>query len=382
MTSKGICDPRFEGVRIAFEKNLAQDDIGASVAVTVDGQFVVDLWGGYSDAARTKLWEEDTILNVFSSTKTMMALSVLVAADRGEIALEAPVSQYWPEFAANGKEDVQVKHFLSHTSGVSGWDVVIEEEDLYDWERATSLLAAQAPWWEPGTASGYHALNQGYLVGEVMRRATGRTMGTYFREEIAEPLGADFHIGTDPRHFERIAELVAPETEIAEMVEVEPGSVAARTLASPRGFSGTEIIDWTRNEDWRSAEIGAGNGHGNARSMARVQTLLACGGTAFGRTLLSQAGCERVFEEQSNGLDLFLGLHMRFGMGYALHGSALDFGPQKRAHYWGGYGGSIVLVDQGARVCVTYAMNQLRADQILGDHRSYALVDAVYAALD
>ena len=380
MVSQGTCDERFAGVRAAFEKNLDQDDVGASVAVTVDGDFVVDLWGGYRDAARTQPWLEDTIVNVFSSTKTMMALAALVAADRGELDLDAPVSRYWPEFAANGKEGVRVKHFLSHTSGVSGWDVALGEKGLYDWERATSLLAAQAPWWEPGSASGYHAFSQGYLVGEVMRRATGRTLGTYFREEIAEPLGADFHIGTDPRHFARIAELIPAEADITAMLDVQPGSVAERTLANPP-ITNTSVVEWTRNEEWRTSEIAAGNGHGNARSMARAQTVLACGGTAFGRTLLSRAGCERVFEEQSNGLDLVVGVNLRFGMGYALHGSALDFGLHERAHYWGGYGGSVAYVDQEARVCVAYAMNRLLGDAIVGDHRSHALVDATYAAL-
>ncbi len=177
----GTCDPRFTGVREAFAANFAGGlDVGASVAVSLAGELVVDLWGGFADGDRTRPWERDTIINVFSTTKTMMALTALVLADRGLLDLDAPVARYWPEFAANGKGDVRVRHLLSHTSGVSGWEERMTTADLYDWEKATRLLAAQAPWWEPGTASGYHALNQGFLVGEVVRRITGTTLGTFF----------------------------------------------------------------------------------------------------------------------------------------------------------------------------------------------------------
>ena len=186
----------FPDVRAVFEDNLASGaDVGASFCATVEGETVVDLWGGFADAARTRPWREDTIVNVYSTTKTMTALTALLVADRGELDFEAPVARYWPEFAANGKDGVTVAHLMSHSAGLSGWREPITREDLYDWEKVTALLAAQAPFWKPGTASGYHALTQGYLVGEVVRRITGRSLGTVFREEIAEPLGADFHIG-------------------------------------------------------------------------------------------------------------------------------------------------------------------------------------------
>src|SRR5205085_3840258 len=185
--------------------------VGASAAVVIDGQPVVDIWGGFTDEAKTKPWERDTIINVWSTTKTMTALSALILADRGELDFDAPVARYWPEFKAGGKESVEVRHLMSHNAGLSGWQEPMAPEDLYDWEKATSLLAAQEPWWEPGTASGYHAVTQGYLVGEVVRRvAGGTTIGRFFADEIAGPLGADFHIGTPADCDERVAPVIAP----------------------------------------------------------------------------------------------------------------------------------------------------------------------------
>ncbi len=193
---QGLVEERFAPVREQFERNLSSgEDIGACFCATLEGETVVDLWGGYADSARTRPWAEDTIVNVYSTTKTMTALTALLVADRGDLDFNAPVAKYWPEFAANGKSQVKVSHLMSHSAGLSGWKEPITKEDLYDWEKATSLLAAQAPFWEPGTACGYHAVTQGYLVGEVVRRITGKSLGTVFREEFAEPMGADFHIG-------------------------------------------------------------------------------------------------------------------------------------------------------------------------------------------
>src|SRR6201996_5257602 len=207
----GFADEKFQSVADAFQANLDNGtDVGASFAATVEGELVVDLWGGWADEARTRPWEKDTIINVYSTTKTMTALTALLVADRGLIDFDAPVARYWPEFAANGKERVKVSHLMSHSAGLSGWKEPISKEDLYDWDKATSLLAAQAPYWEPGTQPGYHALTQGYLVGEVVRRITGRTLGTFFRQEVAEPLGADFHIGLPASEDDRVADLIPP----------------------------------------------------------------------------------------------------------------------------------------------------------------------------
>ena len=263
MKVQGSCDDRFVGVKTAFEENFTErGDVGACVAVTYQGDYVVDLWGGYRDEARTRLWEENTIVNVYSSTKTMAAITALLLADRGEIDFYEPVKTYWPEFAQNGKDKIEVRHLMSHSAGLSGMDEPMVGEDIYDWDRMVEALARQAPWWEPGTASGYHALTQGHLIGEVVRRVTGQSIGNFFRTELAEPLEADFHIGIRAEHNDRIGELIPPEAGLAEMAQ--GGSIAARTFANP-------AIDAlaSRTDGWRQAEIPAANGHGNARSLVR-----------------------------------------------------------------------------------------------------------------
>ena len=211
----GQCSAKFAPIKAAFERNFKEEnDIGASVAVTYEGEYVVDLWGGHLTAARETEWAEDTIINVWSSTKTMAAMSMLLLADRGEVDLYSPVAKYWPEFAANGKADTEVRHFMSHSAGLSGMDTPVMGDALYDWDWMTKELAAQAPWWEAGSQSGYHALTQGHLIGEVVRRVTGQSLGAFFKQEIADPLGADFHIGTSEEHFPRICPLTPPSAAI------------------------------------------------------------------------------------------------------------------------------------------------------------------------
>lgn len=374
LDTHGTCDKRFERVKEAFENNFAEHgDVGASFAATVEGEFVVDIWAGHRDAAGTEPWCQDTIVNVYSTTKTMTALSALMLADRGEIDMGAPVARYWPEFAQNGKEGVEVRHLMAHSAGLPGWAEPISAEGTYDWEKATAMLAAQAPWWEPGTASGYHAITQGHLVGEVVRRVSGRSLGTFFREEIAEPLAADFHIGTGPEHYPRIAELVPPQGDLP--IDAPPGSIAARTLGNPP----IDVGD-TKTAAWRQAEIPAANGHGNARSVVRAQSLLANHGTVFGKTLMSSAGCLAVMEEQTNGKDLVIGLPLRFGLGYGLTSDATPMGPNPNVCYWGGYGGSLIVVDLDARACFSYVMNKM-LDGVVGDARGLGLTTAFYESL-
>ena len=368
----GTCDDRFAAVRAAFASNFdAGLDVGASVAVFLDGEPVVDLWGGTIDDAGTP-WEQDTIINVWSTTKTMTALSALVLADRGELDVDAPVARYWPEFAAAGKDGVLVRHLMAHTAGLSGWEEPMTAEDLYDWEKATSLLAAQAPWWEPGTASGYHAVTQGYLVGEVVRRVAGETVGTFFAKEVAGPLGADFHIGTAAEHDARVARVIPPP---ALELSAVPSDLARRTFTNPR-MSAAESWEVA----WRRAEIPAAGGHGNARSVAAVQSVLACGGEARGVRLLSAAGCDTVFRQQCDGTDLVLGMPLRHGIGYGLPSEAVPLSSSTRACYWGGWGGSIVVVDLDERLVVSYVMNRM-GDGTQGDIRGAGLVFAAYGAL-
>ena len=211
------------------------EDLGASLVVDIDGETVVDLWGGWADEARTVPWTENTITNVFSTTKTMTRLAALVLVDRGELDLDANVATYWPEFAARGKAGIKVRQLLSHTSGVSGWEQPITLEDLYDWDKSTALLAAQAPWWEPGTASGYHVLNYGHLIGEVIRRITGQRLGEFFAAQIAGPLGADFHIGLPPSEFHRVANVVPPPPLALRPRRARPQQRGVQDLHQPAG---------------------------------------------------------------------------------------------------------------------------------------------------
>ena len=366
----GYCHERFAPVREAFEANFDNnDDVGASVALSLEGEMLVDLWGGHRDASRLLPWEEDTIVNVYSTTKTMSALCALVLADRGAIDFYEPVKTYWPEFAQNGKDKIEVRHFMSHSAGLSGTDEPILGEDLYDWDRVVGALERQAPWWEPGSASGYHAITQGHLIGEIVRRVTGMSCGTFFRTEIAEPLSADFHIGTDPEHFHRIGELIPPKADLGGQGGGE--GIAARSFASPAVSARA-----SRTEGWRRAEIPAANGHGNARSVARIQTVVANGGRAFGKQIMSEAGCRVIFDEQIDGTDLVLQVPMRFGMGYGLT-------PKDSPHelcFWGGWGGSSVVIDPQSRLCIAYVMNRMEAN-LLGDDRSLSLNRAALRCL-
>jgi len=372
-TVSGLCDERFAAVRAAFAGNLASGrDVGASVAVFLDGRPVVDLWGGVADAATGAPWRSDTIMPTASCTKTATALTALLLADRGEIDLDAPVCRYWPAFAASGKSGVLVRHCLGHTAGLPGWDEPLTFADLYDWEKVTSLLAAQAPWWEPGTASAYHAHTMGFLVGEIVRRVSGRSIGSVFASEIAGPLGADYHIGLDPRHDARLGRIVM--SDAPPPPAPPPGSIAARIIANPV----TDLAALAGDARFVRAEIPAGNGCGAARALALMLSLLACGGEVAGRRLMSPEGCEAVLRQQSDGVDLGFLAPVRWGLGFALQLGAMSLGP--RACFWGGHGGSLVVVDLERRLSFAYVMNRM-VGAPFGDPRNASLLAATYAAV-
>ena len=370
----GFAHDRFAGVKEAFAENFRTGaDVGAAFTATLEGETVVDIWGGWADEAKTRPWQEDTLVNVYSTTKTMTALTALLLADRGELDFDAPVARYWPEFAAAGKSAVKVSHLMSHSAGLSGWKEPITEADLYDWEKVTALLAAQAPFWEPGTASGYHALTQGYLVGEVVRRITGRSLGTVFRQEIAEPLGADFHIGLPAGEDHRVADLIPPPPGGA-IGDGKQSALAANMSSNP----GINVLA-TRTRAWRGAEIPAAGGTGNARSVAQIHVLLANGGVAGGKRLLSEAGCRKALELQIEGDDLILGGPARFGLGFGLPGGAVPL-PNPNSMFWGGYGGSLVIIDMDARSTFGYVMNKMAATT-QGDTRAFGLAMGMWQAL-
>ncbi len=373
----GHCDARFSDVRDLLAANLASGaDVGASIHVTVEGRPVVDLWGGWIDAAHSAPWTEHTIVNVWSTTKTMSALAALMLADRGRLDLDAPVATYWPEFAAQGKESVLVRHLLSHTSGVSGWEQPFEVPDMFDVIASAAHLAAQAPWWEPGTASGYHAINYGHFVSELCRRIDGRGLVQFVAEEIAGPLGADFQIGAAETDWGRVSDVIPPTDLEFDMTDVDLDGPMIKTFMG--GFPGAEIAN---TAGWRLADIGAANGHGNARSVARIQQVVANGGAVDGIRLLSPDTIDEIFREQADGKDLVLNLPLRFGIGYGLRdATTLPYLPEGRVCFWGGWGGSMIVMDLDRRLTVCYVMNRMES-RIIGCPRSEAIMATVDAAL-
>jgi CubicO group peptidase (beta-lactamase class C family) len=307
----------------------------------------------------------------------MTALCALILADRGELDLNAPVVKYWPEFTAEGKRDVLVRHLLSHSAGLPGWTEPMTLTDILDREKATTLLARQAPWWEPGTAVGYHAITFGPLIGEVIRRVTGKALGRFFAEEVAGPLGADYHIGTGPECDARVAVMIAG-------TPIRPrtgeGTITDRVFFNP----------YVTPEDsgtiaWRRGELGGSNGHGNARSVAAVQSVLSAGGEVRGVRLLSREGCERALEQQADQTDLVCGYPLRWGLGYGLENPFISSQYRnrpagRRIAFWGGAGGSIVVNDFDARMTITFVMNRhLEYGGI--DQRGIDIVCAAYDSL-
>jgi CubicO group peptidase (beta-lactamase class C family) len=381
---EGTCDPRFERVREAFAENFAKrGDVGAAAAVTIDGRAVIDLWGGYADKQRTRPWTRDTIVNVYSATKGVAATCLNRLAGQGRVDLDAPVARYWPEFAPAGKERLPVRWLLSHRAGLPAVSKPLLPDALLQWDVMTAALAQQEPWWEPGTRHGYHALTFGYLVGEVLRRVDGRSLGTYCREEIAGPLGVDFHIGLDARDDARCAEVIAsppPPPGAANPIPAaaqDPTSMVAKAMNNPAGAMRLSNVN---SRAWRGAEVPAANGHTNARALARFYGALARGGELDGVAVLSAEQIERARTMQSDGIDAVAGVPMRFGLGYRLTQPAALYGPNPRTFGHTGAGGSLGFADPDAQVGFAYTMNQM-GTHILLDPRVMALLDALYASI-
>jgi len=381
----GECDRAFDRVRTAFVENLERrGEVGAAVAITIDGRPVVDLWGGHADQARTRPWNRDTIVNVWSTTKGLTAICAHRLAGEGKLDFEAPVAKYWPEFAQGGKGAIPVKFLLSHRAGLAAIRAPIPDEALFSWEIVTRELARQEPWWEPGTKHGYHAITFGWLVGEVVRRITGKSLGTYFRDEIARPLSLDAHIGFDASLDARVAEIIpapAPApgqpNPMAELMK-DPESVTGKALMNPPN---TLAPTTTNSRAWRAAEIPGANGHSDARSLARVYGALSRGGEVDGIRVMSAAEIVKCYTEQSKGPDAVLQMPTRFSLGFALSMPGAEFGPNPRSFGHPGAGGSLGFADPDTKVGFGYVMNQMGAQVSLVDPRAKALIDAVYASL-
>ena len=374
----GYCDKKFAAVKEVFLKNFDDGlEGGASFAATLNGKFIIDIWAGYADDAQTQPWERDTIVNVWSTTKIMTAICTLMLVDQGLLDLDAPVSKYWPEFAQAGKERLPVSYLLSHTAGISGFDKNVRTKTFYNWDKIINILAAQKPWWEPGTKSGYHLITFGYLLGELVRRITGKSLGTFFKENVSDPLKADFHIGLPEEYDFRVGELIPPpHLDLSQLGDIDPQSIAMRSLISTAGVS----VEATKSRAWRAAEIPATNGHGNARSVAKITATIACGGSLDGVYLLSLKTIEKALEEQSYGTDLVLMVPIRFGLGLGLQNKELPIGPNQRILYWGGWGGSVCIMDLDAKLSIAYVMNKMTSG-LTEDLRSKRLVKVLYESL-
>ena len=371
----GTCDARFDRVRRIFQRNIdTGDDVGASVSIIVDGRTVVDLWGGHRDAERTTEWTADTVVPVHSTTKTMVALCALILVERGQLDPYAPVTDYWPEFGQNGKDDIRVRHLMSHTSGLSGWAHPVEPGDVYDWPKAINMLERQAPWWEPGTASGYHLLSYNHLVGSLVERVSGRSIRDFFVSEVAQPLGADYSFGIDDTTAGRVAEMIPFDSPPLDFASIDPASVMMRT------FTGPLLLGYARDSSSHTAPLPM-NGLANARSIARAQAVVSHGGEFDGVRLLSPGTIDKIFDIQSDGTDLVLGVPVTFGIGYAMPNVAWPRTPRGRTCWWAGMGGSLVVNSLEHRMTFAYAMNRMHG-ALVGDHRSFDMLTAALEVLE
>jgi CubicO group peptidase (beta-lactamase class C family) len=399
----GLCDERFIEVRKSFQRAFdSNQEIGAAVSFVLDGKCVVDLWGGHYDDARTREWERDTLVNVYSTTKGMAALCAVHLIDRGILDIDAKVATYWPEFAAAGKQDITVRLLLSHQAGLAGIREPMPQGALYDWNRICTALAAQEPWWTPGDGYGYHVFTFGFLVGELVRRVTGMTLGTYFRNHIAEPLGADFHIGLAAEHDARTSDIYgvsignrpAAAGSMSSMAPPTSGPFAelARAMQDPVTLQYSALLnppqarDAVNTREWRAAEIPAVNGHGTARAIARIYGALARGGEIDGIRLLNPKTIELAITEEVAGPDRVFcgGVSTRYGWGFRLSQNSDRYSrlsPNDRAFGHTGAGGSLGMADPDAGIGFGFTMNLMQAGLVTAGSTATTMIDAFYAAL-
>lgn len=374
---QGTVAAGFEPVRERFAANFSRADahreVGAALAVYRRGELVVDLWGGHRDARRTTPWTADTLVNVWSTTKGVTAIALARLVDQGLIDYAAPVASYWPEFAEGGKAAVTVSQLLSHQAGLPGFVAPTPLEDFYDWTKVTSRLAAQAPMWEPGTKNSYHAMTYGFLAGELIRRVSGKSPGTFLADEIAGPLEADVHIGLGEANEPRVAPLIGPLEDAPFPPDMAPEAIAA--------VSNPQMIPTIPNDRaWRAAEVPAGNGHANARGLARIYGALANGGELDGVRVMSSGTVAKLTEVQTERADIMLGFKPFWAHGVALNDAGV-FGPHKGTFGHSGWGGSFGCGDVSTGVAIGYVMNQMGGG-LVGDPRAAELCHTIFGCLD
>lgn len=381
---EGTCDPRFARVKDAFAENFEQrNEYGAAVALTLDGETVVDLWGGHADKARTLPWKQDTIVNIFSTTKGLTAIAAHRLVDQGKLDLDAPVVNYWPEFARAGKDHIRVRQLLNHRAGLPAIRRPLPAAAYASWEVMTGALAAEEPWWTPGTCHGYHAITYGWLIGEVIRRTSGKSVGRYFRDEIAAPLGLDCHIGLDAKDDVRCGQMIQSPPPPPDQVNIfkyateNPDSMTAKAFMNPPAAMKLAVVN---SREWRGAEVPAANGHSDARALARLYGALANGGEIDSIRILQNSSIERCYHEESCGRDEVLMIPTRFSTGFMLTQPHEPIGPNAHSFGHAGAGGSYGFADPDAHLGFGYVMNKM-GPYILMDPRARALIQAAYSSL-
>lgn len=375
----GYCDPVFNSVRDLLQQRIVSgDEIGASLCINVDGKNVLDLWGGYADEAHTRPWEKDTLSVIWLCSKVVTTLAANILADRGLLDVNEKVATYWPEFAANGKEDVRVSHILSHTSGVSTWPPGTTYEEILDVEGATAKLANMAPLWTPGELNGYHLVSQGHLVGEIVRRVSGKALNQFIADEIAGPLGADYRLGLPKELWSRTADIVP-------FTPGPPPSIVATSIAA-KTYAGTPMlpsIAGAPNEPaFRERQLGGIGGFSNARALARIGSMVSLNGAVDGKQYLSPSTIENMLQEQVAGTDAVLFQYLRFGLGIALPSpQSLPWIPEGRICFWGGWGGSFFLMDLDRRMTIGYVMNKMHQVVIGNERTTHNYVKEIYKVI-
>lgn len=401
----GYTDARFSGVEDVFRQGFASGvEGGASVAVWIDGRFVVDLYGGFMDRAGIRPWTESTLVNVYSTTKAVVAFLAAMLVDEGKLSYDARASRYWPEFAAEGKEEITLRQLLSHQSGVAAPGEPLITEDLYDWSRMVSVLERTPPLFRPGSATAYQARVFGFLIGEVLRRVTGQSVGALLRSRLTDPLGSDFLIGVPASEDRRCSEVVAP----AKGFGTATNEVKHRVAGSILDLMGQSVLDGSQalpgevvcdmmhrvftnpvnppevpnDRAWRAAEIPSSNGHANARGIAKIFAPLAGDGSYGNVQYISPSTLREATSLCSDGMDLTLGMPIRWSCGFTLNGG--EFGPNREAFGHRGLGGSMGFADPTARLSFGYAMTNLLpmlGEAAGNDPRAEGLVDALYRCL-
>ena len=373
---EGHCDEAFAAIAHAFEQNfLSEGEIGASFCLFHEGQKVVDLWGGHADAARSRPWEGDTLVNVWSTTKGVMALCVARLAGQGRLDLARPVADYWPEFAAGGKEGVTVAQLFSHQAGLCGPDAPLSEAEFIDTDHVADLLARQTPHWPVGTRSGYHALSIGPLADGLFQRVVGKRVGEYFRDEIGAPLNVDFHMGLPASEEHRVAELVHDGQPVSGGVEHYNHYQRLAQVHTPQ----SHVLGNSRA--WRAQGTPSAAGQGNARSIATLYSALATDRRIAGAEIVSEAALAEATRVQIENEDLVLRFPMTWGVGFGLNSGLKVYGPHDESFGHHGWGGSFGFADPVARIGVGYAMNYMREATEGPDPRLVGLIGAIYGSL-